>query len=410
MAAKYYKTKYPGVRYRLHPDRKHGLKFDRYFAIYYIKNGKRIDEGCGWASKEWTAEKAAGELARLKHAHRTGRGPQTMKEARDIAEQERKALELSQEQEDRNSTTFGKYFEKVYLPAQTLKTANVLKTEKGYINNWVNPVIGALPFNKISILHFQKIRKNMLEDPKKPKAMRSAQYAASISRQVWNHARASGYVNADFPFKKEMKKFKIDDERVRFLTPDEAGILLEALKKKSKKVANMSLLALHCGLRAGEIFNLKWSNINVDEGIINVFDAKAGSRLAFMTDQVKEMFKGLKRGKPGSFIFKNTKGKKIVDISTTFSRVVDDLKLNEGIKDRREKFVFHSLRHSFASNLAQQGVSLYVIQKLMGHKTISLTERYSHLSNDSLKNAVNILEQAMKPKIIQLDSNVEAQV
>jgi len=63
MATKYFKTKYPGVRHRLHPTRKNGIKPDMYFAIYYYVNGKRKDEGLGWASKGWTAEKANAELA-----------------------------------------------------------------------------------------------------------------------------------------------------------------------------------------------------------------------------------------------------------------------------------------------------------------------------------------------------------
>ncbi len=53
---------------------------------------------------------------------------------------------------------------------------------------------------------------------------------------------------------------------------------------------------------------------------------------------------------------------------------------------------FHSLRHSFASNLAQKGVSLYVIKELLGHSSITTTEIYSHLNMDSLREAVGKLD------------------
>ena len=63
---------------------------------------------------------------------------------------------------------------------------------------------------------------------------------------------------------------------------------------------------------------------------------------------------------------------------------------------------FHSLRHSFASNLAQKGVSLYVIKELLGHSSISTTEIYSHLNMDSLKEAIRILD-GPHPKSLSLE-------
>ena len=56
-----------------------------------------------------------------------------------------------------------------------------------------------------------------------------------------------------------------------------------------------------------------------------------------------------------------------------------------------EKIHFHSLRHSFASNLVQRGVPIYTLQKLLGHSSVTTTEIYSHLSLDGLRDAVNVL-------------------
>jgi site-specific recombinase XerD len=64
---------------------------------------------------------------------------------------------------------------------------------------------------------------------------------------------------------------------------------------------------------------------------------------------------------------------------------VKELKLNKGVTDRRDKASFHTCRHTFASWHAQNGTDLYVLKKLLGHSTIQLTERYSHLRVDSLK-------------------------
>jgi len=84
--------------------------------------------------------------------------------------------------------------------------------------------------------------------------------------------------------------------------------------------------------------------------------------------------------------------------------------LNKGIDDRRQKLVFHSARHSFGSVLAEQGQDLYTIQKLIGHKTVTMTQRYSHLSENKLKSAVESLGKAFeknKNKVIDFQEAAE---
>jgi integrase len=163
---------------------------------------------------------------------------------------------------------------------------------------------------------------------------------------------------------------------------------------------NMSLLSLHTGMRAGEIFKIKWADINLQEGIISIQDAKGGSRAAYMTKEIKAMFQTIKpeNNHADKLIFKSDEGEIIKQISNSFDRVVDDLKFNEGITDRRQKLTFHSLRHTYASWLVMQGTPLYTVQKLMGHKTIALTERYAHLAPDTLKAAVSNFENNLKVK------------
>jgi site-specific recombinase XerD len=79
---------------------------------------------------------------------------------------------------------------------------------------------------------------------------------------------------------------------------------------------------------------------------------------------------------------------------------------NEGVDDPRQRVVFHTLRHTFASWLVMEGVDLYRVKELLGHKDLTMTQRYSHLAPDSLRGAMNILEEALKPK----EENKEADV
>ena len=71
------------------------------------------------------------------------------------------------------------------------------------------------------------------------------------------------------------------------------------------------------------------------------------------------------------------------------------MRLNDGVEDRRMKVVFHTLRHSCASQLAMSGADLPTIQAVLGHKSLAMTERYSHLSNQHIKNAIDRLQDAM---------------
>ena len=75
-------------------------------------------------------------------------------------------------------------------------------------------------------------------------------------------------------------------------------------------------------------------------------------------------------------------------MSDTFDRAVVKLGLNNGVTDRLNKVVPHTLRHTFASWLAQQGETLLTIKELMGHKNIEMTMRYSHLCPDQKRSAV----------------------
>jgi site-specific recombinase XerD len=76
------------------------------------------------------------------------------------------------------------------------------------------------------------------------------------------------------------------------------------------------------------------------------------------------------------------------------------------MKDTRQRVVFHTLRHTYASWLVMEGVDLYRVKELLGHKDLTMTQRYSHLAPDSLRGAVNILEASLKPKADKQDTKV----
>jgi len=406
MVKKWKSTKFKGVRFYEHPTRKHGLKKDRYLAIRYQKDGKRIEEGIGWTSERdpedgqfWTEAKAALVLERLKGAAKQGtkEAPTRISEQRAIEKQRKEAEKAAQEQAERESITFGQFFEKVYFPtSQTGKKKETTRKEAEHFKNWIGPVIGKTPLKDVKPFAIEKIKKNMLDAGKTP---RSLQYVFATIRQTWNMARRDGLVSGDSPTK-QVKVPKVDNRRIRFLSHEQAESLLKALQTKDQLTHDLALLSLHTGLRVGEMVNLKWSHVDLDRGIINVMDPKGGEgRAAFMTEKVKAMFEAMRRRKPEDFVFVKKAGeqfKKIDEMPRIFFEVVAELGFNQDITDPRKKVVAHSLRHTFASWLVEAGVDLYTVKELMGHSVITMTERYAHLGNGTLQNATRTLERAIE--------------
>jgi integrase len=194
---------------------------------------------------------------------------------------------------------------------------------------------------------------------------------------------------------KGVKMPKINNRRVRFLTHKEADALLQEIRKVSQQVWEYSLLSLHTGMRADECFSLLWGHIDYDQDMIHVADPKGGpSRDVYLTKKVREMLQAKKEGSKADFVFRATHGGKIPEVSKTFLRTVKKMGFNDSITDRRQRVIFHTLRHTFASWLAIQGTPILEIKELLGHTTLAMTERYAHLIPDQKRESVRRMEEA----------------
>jgi integrase len=462
------KTQFPGVRYREYAIRKATGKLDRYFFIYYRLHGILKEEKVGWASEGWNATKANAERANLKRAQATGEGAQTLAEKRQLRVEKKEAEQQEKERLARENLPFRTIFQDHYLPkAKANKTKGSWQREESLNKKWISPVIGSKPLKDINSNHLDEIKKAMLE---KGRADRTINYALDLIRQVFNYAISRNLYDGNHPIIKDARipNSKLNNERVRFLTPDEVNTLLDALKKRSKITYEHAIISINCGLRAGEIFSLTWGDIviNTKEPYIVVKDSKKGSsRSVPMTTTIQNMFNKKKSGQIGDLIYPPRKKlheheiinrycglsdleisgltwgdivvdtkephiilndskngtrhipmpKPVVDmfrkkrnrrnpderiypihmvaISDAFERTAESIGLNKGVKDRRQKVVFHTCRHTYGSWMAQSGVSLYTIMQLMGHKNIETTQRYAHLCNSNFQNAVRVFEE-----------------
>ncbi len=416
MAIKWIKTNHKGLRYYEHATRKHGKQKDRYYMIRFRVDKKLYSYGIGWMSEGIPAAILQEEpelgfqdyclklLRQYKGNVKTGAGPKSPKEQRKIIEAREAEEKAERERLEKEAVSFKEFFDNTYLPqAKADKKERSTIREEGLFKVWVSPILGHLPMKDIKPFHLEKLKKVMTDGGQSP---RSVEYALSVVRQVFNVAKRLGSFEGENPTAK-VKFPKPDNARMRFLTHDEADKLLESLKRKSTDVHDMTMLSLHCGLRFGEIASLTWQDVDLERGTLTIRDAKAGSRYSFLTEQAVEMLKGRAEDqdrtaktngterKLSDYVFTGRKG--LLDrISLTFKRAVDELGLNDGIDDRRLKISFHSCRHSHASWLIEEGADLYTVQKLLGHKTNIMTQRYAHLSENRLRGAAQALSIALQ--------------
>jgi integrase len=397
---KWMKTKFPGIRYREHLTRRHGVQKDKYFAIRWKVNGKDKEEGLGWLSCGWTEQKANETLAEIKRNIRDGKGPQSLAEKRAISEREREAESARQKAEaeaKRKEALRNKSFIEHwngYFQADTNKKKCTWKTEDGLCRKWLLPAIGKLPLHKISDVHIQAIKRTMKTAGK---SERTIEYTLVIVRQVFRFAIKNKTYSGDIPSIRKRKTGGLlpdfDNKKQRYLTRAEADSLIEELARHSKDVHDMTLLSLYAGLRAGEIFSLTWGCVDIDRGRLVLLDTKNGTtRTAFLNDTVKAMFTCRNRGKHDDLVFPNSRGGKITQISDTFNIAVEKLGLNNNVSDRRLKVTFHTCRHTAASWMVDNGTPLYFVKEILGHKHISTTERYSHNAESSLEAAIKALD------------------
>ena len=181
---------------------------------------------------------------------------------------------------------------------------------------------------------------------------------------------------------KSVKLFKEPPGRIRYLTEEEIKKLIDCCAYYIKPIVET---ALNTGMRKGEILNLKWSNVDTTNKVITITNSKNNeSRGVPINDALLATLMKLENGTPkDSPVFRWENGMPIKSIKGGFNNAVN----RAGISD----FRFHDLRHTFASHLVMNGVDIRTVQQLLGHKTIAMTMRYSHISNEFMKAAVDKL-------------------
>jgi len=208
-------------------------------------------------------------------------------------------------------------------------------------------------------------------------------YRAVLSK-IFNCAIEWGYFGGENPVRR-VRRFAESPGKTRWLRAEEAEALVECAPRH---LCAPFVGGLHTGGRLSEILTLGWDDVDLDRGVL-YFDqrnTKSGKQREIPIDpELDRVLRERRRvrligGDAREFVFTRY-GKRLCDIRTGFAMARKRAGLGEDV-------TFHTLRHTFASWFMINGGDLYRLQKLLGHSTIALTQRYAHLSRGYLRDGM----------------------
>ncbi len=230
----------------------------------------------------------------------------------------------------------------------------------------------------------------------------------------WNYVKENYFLKVKLPKKQQVNPAYISGTQL-------AEIIGQI---ENEIIKGLVVFAFYTGMRLNEIVNLTWRNVNLSTRIITVGDAEfttkgRNQRYIPICEEVFEAMVRSKKqeengntpriikmqnplcvspfgkwGEGQSFVFCKANGEALTGdyVSKTFKQACRAAGIDKSIH-------FHSLRHSFASNLVQKGVNLYTIKELLGHSSISTTEIYAHLNMDALKEAIRTFDSSTSLRV-----------
>ncbi len=251
---------------------------------------------------------------------------------------------------------------------------------KIYLIKQLVETFGNIPLNRLSVMLIEQFQSDVVNKGKKPAT--ANRLIATLKHCIHKGQQWEMVTEETLKRVRQVKFLPENNKRLRYLSKDECRILLNACNGNLKAIVTF---ALNTGCRRGEILSLKWESIDLKHGFITLDRTKNGDRRDIpISDALRPVLLGLTRRLDSPHVFFDpATGKPFKDVKRSFHTACR----RAGIRD----FKFHDLRHTFASHLVMAGVDITTVSKLLGHKSLTMTLRYSHLAPNHLQNAVNML-------------------
>jgi len=355
------KTKYVGVFYReAQRSGKPGL--EKVFYIVFKKDGKVYEEKVGRQyANDMTPSRAAG----IRSERIEGRRP-SRKEMRKF----KKAEKLK--------WTINRLWDEYKKTNPSIKGSD---QDESRFKKYIEPFFGDKEPSEILPLDVDRLRINLL----KKFAPGTVKNVLELLRRILNFGTKKYLVS---PLRLKITLPKVNNQKTEDLSLDQLHRLLKALKEDHDiQAVNVMKLALFSGMRKGELFKLKWKDIDFDRGFISIKGPKGGiDQTIPMNEEVKKILTEHPKTEGSEFVFPGRGGRQRKDMKKALARIKKRAGLPEDFRP------LHGLRHVFASMLASSGkVDMYTLQKLLTHKSPQMTQRYAHLRDETLKRATEVM-------------------
>lgn len=407
MGTDWISTKYPGVRYREHESRKFKGKPDRYYTIRYtVSKNNRPEERIGWRSEGVTPEKAASIRGELLEAIRTGKGPRTLKEMRQMSADENAKLLLQK-------MTFGEIWNRYLEWAKANKTH--WSNDEYRYRLHIKPTFNDKMASSVTPYALETLKQQLIQH----QAPATTKHCLVIVRQIINKALNGTLGDEQFrllwPEGNPVNKIKLPsskNEKQRVLESEEEDALLKKLLEKSWITYCFAMTSLYTGLRFCEVANLKWYHIDRTSWSINLTKGKGALERkilipvhAKLKSVLREQWEKQNSPPRGHLVFPNRNGQVSKKLSRTYARTVKELGLNNEqlakypdpekmTKDDWEEvrpwlLDFQTLRHTFATRLGEHA-PLPFLRDILGHRSLQMTTRYA---KSKAKDAAGLINQ-----------------
>ncbi len=376
------KTDYAGVYYIIAEGARGP---ERVYYIRYRRNGKMVEEKAGRQFQDDMTPARAAEM----RSRRIDR--------KDVTNREKRQDCLRIKEEAEGKWTLNRLWQTYKAGKSDIKG---LKTDEYRFDKHLKSAFGGKEPSEILQLEVDRLRIN-LGKTLKPQTVK---HVLNLLDRIISYGVKKGLISQGLKFK--IQKPVVQNIKTEDLSDDQIRDLLQAIDNDNNfQVGTMMKMALFTGMRRSEIFRLRWEHLDFRRNLITIKDPKGIKDAVIpMNPQAKVLLENIEKGK-SPLVFPTDDGQQRKTVQNQVRRIREAAGLP---KDFRP---FHGLRHVYASMLASSGkIDMYVLQKLLTHKSPQMTQRYAHLRDEATRKAAGVasdlLGAIIKPnaeKVIELN-------
>lgn len=282
--------------------------------------------------------------------------------------------------------TFAEVLNRYLEQVSTTKRPNSERRDRDSVQailNGFGPEIALSSINAQRLAAYRDARMKTISPSTIQKEFALLSHMFNIASREWGLA-------VDNPVRK-VSRPKIRNGRTRFLTKEEAQRLLDCAKtSKNEKLYPYLLVMMHTGMRPSEAAGLKWGDVDLDARLVKLQATKTDMRYVPLTKMAESALRSMRPGgaTKDMYVFLPKSRMNSTEITYIpchyFKRSFTTARTKAGLEDVH----LHDLRHTAASHLLMSGVDIRTLAEILGHKTLQMVLRYTHLLNDHKLKAV----------------------